>query len=84
MGAKLYKRLGTFIGHFEGIKRGLDSATDAYNRAVGSLEARVLPAAREMTGLGVGKEDGINEVQKAEKSPRSLQAPELGEENDSD
>ncbi len=82
VGAKLYKRLATFIGHFDGIKRGLDSATDAYNKAVGSLEARVLPAAREMTGLGVGKEDGLNEVRKVEKTPRALQAPELNEDED--
>ena len=83
VGAKLYKRLATFIGHFDGIKRGLDSATDAYNKAVGSLEARVLPAAREMTGLGVGKEDGLNEVRKVEKAPRALQAPELNDDEDS-
>ncbi len=84
VGAKLYKRLATFIGHFDGIKRGLDSATDAYNKAVGSLEARVLPAAREMTGLGVGKEDGLNEVRKVEKTPRALQAPELNDDEDSE
>jgi DNA recombination protein RmuC len=83
VGSKLYKRLRTFIGHFEGIKRGLDSSTDAYNRAVGSLESRVLPAAREMTSLGVGDGNGFDEVKKIEKSPRSLQAPELNEDEDS-
>ena len=83
VGSKLYKRLGTFIGHFEGIKRGLDSTTDAFNRAVGSLESRVLPAAREMTSLGVSEGEGIDETKKVEKSPRSLQAPELDDEDDS-
>lgn len=84
VGSKLYKRLGTFIGHFEGIKRGLDSATEAFNRAVGSMESRVLPAAREMTTLGVGEGEGIDEIKRIEKSPRSFQAPELSGEIDDD
>jgi DNA recombination protein RmuC len=38
---ELHKRLGTFIGYFAKIGRGLESATGAYNQAVGSWTSRV-------------------------------------------
>ncbi|UCG37941.1 MAG: DNA recombination protein RmuC, partial [bacterium] len=79
-GEKLYRRLGTFVGHFEGIKKGIDRAADAYNQAVGSMEARVLPAAREMTSLGVGVEASVRKPERIDKATRSLQAPEFDEE----
>jgi DNA recombination protein RmuC len=79
-GEKLYKRLGTFVGHFAGIRKGLERASDAYNQAVGSLEARVLPAAREMKDLGLSGEEDFSQIEKVDKTTRSIQAPELLEE----
>jgi DNA recombination protein RmuC len=79
-GEKLYKRLGTFVGHFAGIRKGLERASDAYNQAVGSLEARVLPAAREMKDLGLSGEEDFSPIEKVDKTTRSIQAPELLEE----
>jgi DNA recombination protein RmuC len=79
-GEKLYKRLGTFVSHFAGIRRGLERASDAYNQAVGSLESRVLPAAREMKDLGVSGEGDFSQLEKVDKTTRSIQAPELLEE----
>ena len=79
-GEKLYKRLGTFVSHFAGIRKGLERASDAYNQAVGSLEARVLPAAREMKDLGLSGEGDFDQIEKVDKTTRSIQAPELLEE----
>ena len=79
-GEKLYKRLGTFVSHFAGIRKGLERASDAYNQAVGSLEARVLPAAREMKDLGLSGEEDFSQIEKVDKTTRSIQAPELLEE----
>lgn len=79
-GEKLYRRLGTFVSHFGGIRKGLERASDAYNQAVGSLEARVLPAAREMKELGVSGEGDFNQLERVDKTTRSIQAPELLEE----
>ncbi len=79
-GEKLYKRLGTFVSHFAGIRKGLERASDAYNQAVGSLESRVLPAAREMKDLGVSGEGDFSQLEKVDKTTRSIQAPELLEE----
>jgi DNA recombination protein RmuC len=82
-GEKLYKRLGTFANHFEGIRKGLDRAVEAYNQAVGSMEARVLPAAREMTSLGVRDDGKLMDPERAGKTVRSLAAPEMEEEEES-
>ena len=52
LGKELYKRLATVGGHFEKVGDGLKSATDAYNKAVASLETRVLVTARKFQQLG--------------------------------
>src|SRR3954454_8896700 len=38
LGRELYERLGIYAGHFAKVGRALDTATGAYNQAVGSLE----------------------------------------------
>ncbi|NNF44264.1 MAG: DNA recombination protein RmuC, partial [Phycisphaerales bacterium] len=48
VGRELYDRLGRFTNAFEKVGVSLDGATRAYNKAVGSLEARLLPSAREL------------------------------------
>lgn len=53
---ELYDRLATFGEHMDGVGRGLRQAVERYNRAVGSLQSRVLPAARRFETLGVTAE----------------------------
>lgn len=79
LGQDLYKRLVVFGGHFDKMRKGLMSALDAYDSAVGSLEKNVLPAARrfrDMQGIG----DDIASVPAIEQTPRTLKAPEYEEE----
>lgn len=52
LGRQLYDRVATFADNLEKVGRGLDSASKAYNSAVGSLEASVLPGARKFAELG--------------------------------
>lgn len=53
------------------------NAVGAYNKAVGSLEGRVLVSARRFKELGVAPEVEIAVVDVVETVPRELQAEEL-------
>lgn len=56
-GKSLYERIATFVGHVAGVGKSLEASVKKYNDAVGSLDARVLPAARRLRELGVGSAD---------------------------
>ncbi len=72
LGKDLYDRLRTFTDHFADIGKGLDRALDAYNRGVGSLEARVLVAARKFKERGALAGDEIETVEPIDKAARSF------------
>jgi DNA recombination protein RmuC len=56
-GKSLYERVNTFVGHLSGVGKSLDASVRKYNEAVGSLDTRVLPAARRLRDLGLGNAD---------------------------
>lgn len=76
LGRALYDRLVTVGGHFERLRRSLDGAVDAYNRAVGSLELRVLSSARRFRELGAASGNDIPELEGIHRSTRRLQLDE--------
>jgi DNA recombination protein RmuC len=79
LGRELYERLGTMSEHFTRLGKSLSNSVEAYNRAVGSVESRVLVAARkfkELSVTGAGGEE-IVELVPVEQSIRAVQAPEL-------
>lgn len=77
LGRDLYERIRTLGSHFDKVRRGLVQATEAYNATVGSLEGRVLPAARKFEELGAVSGDAIDLLQPIDQQPRALNAPEL-------
>ncbi len=51
LGRELQERIGTFDEQLTEVGRGLQRAVQSYNRAVGSLETRVLVSARRLSAL---------------------------------
>jgi DNA recombination protein RmuC len=79
LGKELYQRLSVLGDHVAGVGKGLDNAVSAYNKAVGSLEGRVLVTARrfvEMGVIGAGDKE-LPRPATVEATTRALQAPEL-------
>ena len=79
LGRDLYKRLAVFGEHLARTGKGLSSAVEAYNKAVGSLERTVLPQARRFHELGVvgGADREIAALEQVDAAPREVSAPEL-------
>lgn len=66
---ELYGRLGTMDEHLSKVGGSLTAAVTAYNRAVGSLESRVLVSARKLAELGVTA-DELETPSQVEVTPR--------------
>jgi DNA recombination protein RmuC len=76
-GQELYRRLATFMAHFNKAGRQLGVAVDAYNAAVGSLDRNVLPSAQKFSELGAATGDALAPPEAIEQPVRtSLRAPD--------
>ena len=77
LGKELYDRLKTFLGPLpERSARRLERAVESYNKAVGSMESRVLVSARKFKELGAATGEEIPELEPVDEAPRALAAPE--------
>ena len=72
LGKELHDRLRLLAGHITSVGTGLDRAVDSYNKAVGSLESRVLVSARKFAELGASVADDIPELAPIETTARAL------------
>jgi DNA recombination protein RmuC len=66
----------------EEIRRQLASSVENYNRAVGSLERKVLPSARKFVELGIRPKKEIEQAEPLESLPRTI--VESGSDDDAD
>ncbi len=81
----LFERIKVFGNHMSSLGRSLKQAVNHYNNSVGSLERRVLPAARRFETLGVTPAGAtIPAISDIDLEPRALSAPELPEDEDTD
>lgn len=78
LGAELYNRVAVFGDHMQKLGSNLNTAMNTYNKAVGSLESKVLPGVKKFKDLHVqtGAKD-IPELPPVEETARALTAPEL-------
>lgn len=72
LGRQLHERIGVLAEHFEALRRGLDNAVQAYNRAVGSFESRVLVATRRFKDLGATSDPELRPLDMIDRAPRQL------------
>lgn len=77
LGKELYHRVRVMAHHFSDMRRALDRTVNSYNKAVRSLESRVLPSARKFKDLGAATGDDIDALESVDQQARELQAPEL-------
>ena len=78
LGRELFDRLASMGGSMDRLGRQLGSAVDSYNKAVGSLESRVLVSARKLKELDAASDTtDLTELTPLDHAPRELQAPEL-------
>lgn len=68
----LYGRLTAFVGHLNRVGRQLASSVENYNRAVGSLERKVLPGARKFVELGIRPKKAMETLEALESLPREM------------
>jgi DNA recombination protein RmuC len=77
LGKELYERLATLGEHFDEAGKGLTRAVSSYNKAIGSLESRVLVTARRFGELGVQTTRDLAALEPIEGTAREIQAAEL-------
>ncbi len=73
VGEEMYARLATFAEHLGKVGKSLDSGVNAYNKAVGSFDTRILPSARKFVEMGIRHKKPVDELPPLERSPRPLQ-----------
>jgi DNA recombination protein RmuC len=78
-GRELHKRIATFLEPYAKLGRQLNSAVNAYNQGVGSLDARVLPQLRRLEEAGAGSEKVVPALAGLDTPAKLIVAPELAD-----
>lgn len=77
-GRELYDRLCVFVKHLDSIRQGIESAAEAYNKAVGNWSSRTEPSARRLKDLGAA--DAARELASLESIEVNMRALPSGDE----
>ena len=67
LGKELYERVSVVTGHFTKLGKSLDQSVGLYNKAVGSLESRLLVTAKKFEALDSASPDSLPEPSLIEK-----------------
>lgn len=77
MGKDLYERMAVLAEHLNDVGQALGKSVIAYNKAVGSLEARILPAARRFKELGVASDKEVPPLERGRDRAAQMSAGRL-------
>jgi DNA recombination protein RmuC len=80
LGKTVYERIAGTLEHFSGIGKNLSRAVKSYNDAVGTMQSRLIPAAKRFNELGVqpGREmPELEVIDIAAREVPAINAPEL-------
>lgn len=69
LGKELYERIGVVTGHFSSLGRSLDQCVVHYNKAIGSVESRLLVTARKFEALDSAAPEPLPKPAAIEKQP---------------
>lgn len=69
LGKELYDRVGVVVGHFAKLGKSLDQSVGHYNKAMSSVESRLLVTARKFEALESASTEALPEVNAIEKQP---------------
>lgn len=72
LGRQLYDRIAGFADNLDKVGRGLETASKAYNSAVGSFESTVLPGARKFNELGAKGAKELTAPTPVDTTPRDV------------
>jgi DNA recombination protein RmuC len=72
LAVEMQGRLGTFTGHLNTVGVRLNASVDSYNKAISSLERRVLPTTRKIRELGADSGKDTPEPQSIDITAREL------------
>lgn len=75
-GEELFDRICKFVEYLGDVRKNLEDTTHSFNRAVGSLESRLIPGARKLKELGAASaEKEIESIEPIDATPRQLNVP---------
>ena len=80
----MYGRLSTFTGHLAKLGKQLEGSVKTYNKAVGSMEHKVLPGARKFVDLGVQAKEPIEPLAQIESMAREVEDLSADKQTDKD
>ena len=70
LGKDLFERMAVLAEHLSDVGSALGKSVQAFNKAVGSLETRILPSARRFKELGIGSDKEIAILAPVDPQPR--------------
>lgn len=80
LGRELYERISVFSGHMGAVGKSLTAATNNYNKAISSLENRVLVSARKFEELQAAPEQkNLDAPEPVDTATKILTTPEITE-----